>query len=231
MDEHKFPFQISFALTIGEVRSMLRMSKSALLLITFVLVSAFQAKADPIFVVGGRIANSDGTPLVNAKIQVKNTTNLSLAAKEVVTDAGGVYKILFIDLFDDGGNDGFVSLGDELQVQVSDASNNVVAVHKQTVTAVEIANKFIEANIQLFAAVEDTGKTINLAPVNLVKQVTSYSIVSPPARGAVSSLDSASGQALYSPKNDVNGSDSFVFEVVYADGSSDQVIAKIAISS
>ena len=80
---------------------MLRMSKSALLLITFVLVSAFQAKADPIFVVGGRIANSDGTPLVNAKVQVKNTTNLSLAAKEVVTDAGGVYKILFIDLFDE----------------------------------------------------------------------------------------------------------------------------------
>ena len=211
---------------------MLRMSKSSLLLITFVLVLVFQAKADPVFVVGGRIAKSDGMPLVNAKVQIKNITNLSLAVKEIVTDAGGIYKILFIDLFDDeGANNEFVSLGDVLQLQVSDASNNIVAVHTQTVTAVGIANKFIETNMQLFATAEDTGKTINLAPVDMAKQVTSYSIVSPPASGAVSILDPASGEALYSPESDVNGSDSFVFAIVYADGSSERVIAKIAISS
>ena len=206
---------------------MLRMSKSVLWVMTLILASAFQVRGNPVFVVGGRIIEGDGTPLVNARVQVKNQTNLSLAVKEGATDASGVYKVLYVDLFDDV----LVSLGDVFQVQVFDPSNVVVAVHTQTITSLEVANKFVETNMQLFDTTEDVDKTINLAPVDIINQVASYSIVSQPASGIISNFDPVSGQMLYSSQSDFNGSDSFVFQVVYGNGNHDRVVAKIAVSS
>ena len=206
---------------------MLRMSKSVLWIVLFILVLAFQVEGNPVFVIGGRIVSSDGTPLVNARVQVKNQTNLSLEAKEDTTGADGIYKILYVDLFDDVR----ISLGDVLQIQIFNPSNVVVATYTQTVTSLEVANKLVETNIQLFDTVEDTGKTINLAPVDAANQVVSYSIFSQPASGVISNFDSASGQMMYSPVNDFNGSDSFVFQVVYDNGDRDRGVAKIAVSS
>ena len=77
---------------------MLRMSKLALWVVTLIFVLAFQVRANPVFVIGGKILKGDGTPLVNARVQFKNQTNLSLAAKEDTTGADGIYKILFVFL-------------------------------------------------------------------------------------------------------------------------------------
>ena len=206
---------------------MLRMSKLTLWVVTLIFVSAFQVKANPIFVVGGKILEGGGTPLVNARVQVRNQTNLSLAVGEDTAGADGIYKILFVDLFDDVP----ISLGDVLQIQVFNPSNVIVATHTQTVTSLEVANKLVEINIQLFETVEDTGKTINLAPVNAANQVVSYSIFSQPANGLISNFDSVSGQMMYSPVNEFNGSDSFVFQVVYDNGDRDRGVVKIAVSS
>ena len=73
---------------------MLRMSKSILWVVVLIFVSAFQVRANQVFVVAGRILKDDGTPLVNARVQVRNQTNLSLAVGEDTADADGVYKIL-----------------------------------------------------------------------------------------------------------------------------------------
>ena len=101
---------------------MLRMSKLTLWVVTLIFVSALQVRANPIFVIGGKILKDDGTPLVNARVEVRNQTNLSLVAKEDTVGADGVYKILFVDLFDDVP----ISLGDVLQIQVFNPSNIIV---------------------------------------------------------------------------------------------------------
>ena len=183
---------------------MLRMSKLTLLVVALIFVSAFHVDANPVFVIGGKILKGDGLPLVNARVEVRNQTNLSLAAKEDTAGADGVYKILFVNLFDDVP----ISLGDVLQIQVFNLSNVIVATHTRAVTSLEVANRLVEANIQLFGTAEDIGKAIILAPFDAAHQVVSYSIFSQPVSGIISTFDSSSGQMMYSPVDALTNSPS-----------------------
>ena len=135
------------------------------------LLLAFDARANPIFVVAGKVADSTGAAMVNAKVQVSNQTNTSLETKETTTNAEGLYKILFMDMFDDGDlNNSFISLGDVLKIHVLNASNEVIAEHSWVVMPLQIINKIIESNIQLFSLVEDIPQTINFSPVDSTKR-------------------------------------------------------------
>ncbi|MDP6999905.1 MAG: hypothetical protein QF569_27880, partial [Candidatus Poribacteria bacterium] len=209
----------------------LPMSKLAFGLIMLLL--AFDARANPIFVVAGKVADSTGAAMVNAKVQVSNQTNTSLETKEATTNAEGLYKILFMDMFDDGDLDNsFISLGDVLKIHVLNASNEFIAEHSWVVMPLQIINKIIESNIQLFSLVEDIPQTINFSPVDSTKTVAKYKILSPSDRGQLSAFDSATGQVLYSPEGNYSGTDSILFEVDYAGGGgSDQVVAKITVSA
>ncbi len=135
------PFSVE---TIAVIRSKLKVPQLLSGLLVLILLLGFDVKADPVFVVAGRVQGSTGLALAETRVQVENLTNTSVETKESITNANGLYKILFMDMFGDGDLDhSFIDTGDRLTVRVLDSSDVSMVEHSWIVTPQQITDKMV----------------------------------------------------------------------------------------
>jgi len=84
------------------------------------------------------------------------------------------------------------------------------------------------ANSQSVAAPEDTPLAISLSGNDPDGDAITYSIITGPANGAISSFSASSGTLTYTPNANYNGSDAFQFTV--SDGSANSLAATVSIT-
>ena len=222
------PFSVE---TIAVIRSKLKVPQLLSGLLVLILLLGFDVKADPVFVVAGRVQGSTGLALAETRVQVENLTNTSVETKESITNANGLYKILFMDMFGDGDLDhSFIDTGDRLKVRVLDSSDVSMVEHSWIVTPQQITDKIVEINLQLFSLVEDLPQTISFSPIDNSKTVARYTIIESGNWGQLSDFDSVAGQVLYSPVANYSGTDTLVVGVDYVTAGSSEIIVKISIS-
>ena len=78
------PFSVE---TIAVIRSKLKVPQLLSGLLVLILLLGFDVKADPVFVVAGRVQGSTGLALAETRVQVENLTNTSVETKESITNA------------------------------------------------------------------------------------------------------------------------------------------------
>lgn len=115
---------------------------------------------------------------------------------------------------------------DSFTFKVNDGSaDSSAATISLTVTAV---NDAPTANTQSVSTNEDAARAITLTASDVEGSSLTFSIVTNPAKGALSGLNTATGAVTYTPNANANGADSFTFKV--NDGSLDSNAAVISIS-